>query len=145
MLAGGACARVQPHLHLPPVTIDQPEFRATVVGYTGSAVLAGNRVELLFNGQDIFPAKIAAIRSAKTSVNYAQYVFEEGDNAAAVAEALADRCRAGLSVNVLLDAVGSLMMPGQYRQTLDEAGCKAYAERLTRALDERLAKEAAAR
>ncbi len=123
VLTGGACARVQPHLQLPAVTIDQPEFRATVVGYTGSAVVAGNRVEVLFNGQDIFPAKLAAIRSAKTSVNYAQYVFEEGDNAAAVAEALAERCRAGVPVNVLLDAVGSLMIPAQYRQTLENAGC----------------------
>jgi cardiolipin synthase A/B len=123
-LTGGACARVQPHLHLPTVTIDQPEFRATVVGYTGSAIVSGNRVDLLFNGQDIFPAKLAAIRGAKTSINYAQYVFEEGDNAAAVAEALAERCRAGVTVNVLLDAFGSLLMPSPYRQTLDDAGCR---------------------
>jgi len=124
ILTGGACARVQPHLHLPPVTTAEPEFRATIVGYTGSPVVAGNRVDLLFNGEDIFPAKIAAIRSATTSINYAQYVFEEGDNAAAVAAALAERCRAGVVVNVLLDAVGSLLIPAEYRQTLEDAGCR---------------------
>ena len=122
-LLGGACARVQPHLALPAVAIGQPEFVSTLVAYTGSAVVPGNRVQILFNGDQIFPAKIAAIRSAKTTVNYAQYVYEEGDNAEAMAEAFAERCRAGVKVNVLLDAVGSLMMPPQYRQAMEAAGC----------------------
>ena len=119
----GACARVQPHLKLPAVAINQPEFAATLVAYTGSSVVPGNRVEILLNGQQIFPAKLAAIRSAKTSINYAQYVVEEGDSAAAVIDALAERCRAGVQVNILLDAVGSLEMPYEYRRTLDDAGC----------------------
>jgi len=123
LVAAGACAKVQPHLQLPSVAINQPEFSATVVAYTGSAVVPGNRVEILLNGQEIFPAKLAAIRSAKTSVNYAQYVFEEGENARAVADALADRCRAGVKVNVLLDAVGSLAIPEQYLRTMNDAGC----------------------
>jgi len=122
-LVGGACARVQPHFELPAVSVGQPEFVSTLVAYTGSAVVPGNRIQILFNGEQIFPAKLAAIRSAKMSINYAQYVYEEGDNAEALAEAFAERCRAGVKVNVLLDAVGSLMIPPQYRQTMESAGC----------------------
>ena len=41
-----------------------------------------------------------------------------------IARALAERCRAGRPVNVLLDAVGALAMPAEYRQRMIEAGCR---------------------
>jgi cardiolipin synthase A/B len=37
--------------------------------------------------------------------------------------ALAERCRAGVRVHVLLDAVGSSRMPAEYRTRLTQAGC----------------------
>ena len=122
LLAG--CNHVQPHLKLPDVQIAEPAFRATLVGYTGGAVVGGNRVDVLLNGEEIFPAKIEAIRSARKSITYAQYVFEEGAPAADTAQALAERCRAGVKVHVLIDAVGSLLMPSQYRDWMTEAGCQ---------------------
>src|SRR5262249_54084011 len=70
------------------------------------------------------PAKLAAIRSAKKTINYADYVFEEGQPSFEVAQALAERCRAGVRVNVLLDAVGSLYIPGEYRDAMVNAGCR---------------------
>ena len=123
-LAGGGCSRVQPHLELPALQMGEPAFRSTLVAYTGNAVVPGNRVEVLLNGDQIFPAKIAAIRAARKSITYAQYVFEEGAPAADTAQALAERCRAGLPVHVLLDAVGALAMPVQYRDWMVEAGCQ---------------------
>jgi len=122
LLAG--CGHAQPHLKLPDLRITEPSFRATLVGYTSGAVLGGNRVDVLLNGDEIFPAKLEAIRSARKSITYAQYVFEEGAPAADTAQALAERCRAGVKVHVLIDAVGSLQMPSQYRDTLTEAGCE---------------------
>ncbi len=74
--------------------------------------------------QEIFPAKLEVIRAARKSITYAQYVFEEGAPAADIAQALAERCRAGVKVHVLLDAVGSLLMPSQYRDWMTEAGCE---------------------
>ncbi len=123
-LAGGGCSHVQPHLELPALQMGEPAFRSTLVAYTGNAVVPGNRVEVLLNGDQIFPAKIAAIRGARKSITYAQYVFEEGAPAADTAQALAERCRAGLPVHVLLDAVGALAMPVQYRDWMVEAGCQ---------------------
>jgi cardiolipin synthase len=123
-LAGGGCSHVQPHLELPALQMGEPAFRSTLVAYTGNAVVPGNRVEVLLNGDQIFPAKIAAIRAARKTITYAQYVFEEGAPAADTAQALAERCRAGLPVHVLLDAVGALAMPVQYRDWMVEAGCQ---------------------
>ena len=122
LLAG--CGHAQPHLKLPDLRITEPSFRATLVGYTSGAVLGGNRVDVLLNGDEIFPAKLEAIRSARKSITYAQYVFEEGAPAADTAQALAERCRAGVKVHVLIDAVGSLQMPSEYHDTLTEAGCQ---------------------
>ena len=94
LLAG--CSHVPPHVELPDLQITEPSFRASLVGYTGGAVVGGNRVDVLLNGEEIFPAKLEAIRSARKTITYAQYVFEEGAPAADTAQALADRCRAGV-------------------------------------------------
>ena len=104
------CSRVTPHLELPHLETRQPAFAATLGGYSGTPVVPGNRVDILLNGQEIFPAKLAMIRSARRTINYAQYVFESGKPAEEIAAALAERCRAGIQVNVLLDAVGALAM-----------------------------------
>ena len=122
LLAG--CAHVQPHYELPDVPISSPSFRATVVGLTGGSVVGGNRVQVLLNGEEVFPAKLAAIRSARKTITYAQYVFEEGAPAADTARALAEKCRAGVKVHVLVDAVGSLLMPPEYRDWMTQAGCE---------------------
>jgi len=124
MLPVSACSQVQPHLSLPSLEIEKPAFAATLVGYTGVPVVGSNQVEILLNGDNIFPAKLAAIRSARKSINYADYVFEEGPPSLEVSQALAERCRAGVRVNVLLDAVGSLSIPGEYREAMVKAGCR---------------------
>jgi cardiolipin synthase A/B len=119
-----SCSRVPPHLELPHLETKQPAFAATLGGYSGTPVVGGNRVDILLNGEQIFPAKLAAIRSARRSISYAQYVFENGGPAEEIAAALAERCRAGVQVNVLLDAVGALAMPAELRSEMTEAGCR---------------------
>ncbi len=105
----GGCSYVQPHLKLPTpaLQINHPSFRSALVGYTGGAVVGGNKVDILLNGEQIFPAKLAAIRGARKTITFAQYVFEEGAPAADTAQALAERCRAGVKVHVLLDSSSS--------------------------------------
>jgi cardiolipin synthase A/B len=119
-----ACARVPPVFELPTLDVKQPTFAATLGGYTGTSVVSGNRVAILLNGEEIFPAKLAAIRNAKRTINYAQYVFEDGAPAKDIAAALAERCRAGVKVNVLLDAFGALAMPPEHRSVMADAGCR---------------------
>jgi len=109
---------------LPALRVGDPTFAATVTGYTEAPIVGGNRIEVLLNGDEIFPAKLQMIAAATKTINYAQYVFEEGQPADDVARALAERCQAGVKVNVLVDAAGAVAMPAGQRQTMTEAGCR---------------------
>jgi cardiolipin synthase A/B len=117
------CARVQPHVSLPDVTLGEASFYPTLEAYAGAPIVGGNAVEILLNGEQIFPALLDAIRAAQRTISYAQYYYEDGPVARDMAEALAERCRAGVGVNVLLDAFGSLSVPTEYLDLMRVSGC----------------------
>ena len=122
-LALAGCAVVHRHDVLPDITLGEPSFYGTLQAYADAPIVGGNRVDVLLNGVEIFPAMLEAVRGAKASINYAQYFFEDGLVARDLAEALAERCRAGLAVNVLLDGVGTLSMPREYWELMKRSGC----------------------
>jgi cardiolipin synthase A/B len=82
-------------------------FLQTMHALTGSPMSEGNAVEVLRNGVRIFPAMLSAIRSAKKTLNVEFYIYWDGEIGRTFAEVLAERSRAGVKVNVVLDAVGS--------------------------------------
>jgi cardiolipin synthase A/B len=85
-------------------------FRQTMYALTGMPLAEGNRVEVLKNGVAFFPSMLAAIRGAKKTINLEFYIYWDGEVGRQFAEALAERARAGVQVNVILDAVGSSAM-----------------------------------
>jgi cardiolipin synthase A/B len=123
-LAAASCNRLPRAEKLPSVAAGDPAFMATMEAHTNSPIIDGNRVDILLNGDQIFPAKLDAIRSARTSITYAEYFYADGGPAREIAEALAERCRAGVAAHILLDGVGTLSMPREYVQLLKQAGCK---------------------
>jgi cardiolipin synthase A/B len=123
-LAAASCNRLPPAEKLPSLAAGDPAFAATMEAHTNSPVVDGNRIDVLLNGDQIFPAKLAAIRSAQTSITYAEYFYADGGPAREIAEALAERCRAGVAAHILLDGVGTLTMPREYVKLLKGAGCQ---------------------
>src|SRR5262245_65218394 len=89
-----ACGRPLPHVALPALTLGEPSFFPTLEAYTGSPIVGGNRVDILLNGEAIFPAQVEAIRAARRSITFATYWFEDGPVARALVDALVERCRA---------------------------------------------------
>jgi len=118
-----ACTRVTTHVALPELLLGEPSYFPTQEAYGGAPIVGGNTVEVLLNGEQIFPAMVSAIQSARTTITYAQYYYEDGPVARDIAEALAERCRAGVGANVLLDSFGSIYMPGQYVDLMRGSGC----------------------
>ncbi|HYR29887.1 MAG TPA: phospholipase D-like domain-containing protein, partial [Thermoanaerobaculia bacterium] len=82
-------------------------FLQTMHALTGASLSEGNKVEVLRNGVQIFPAMLSAIRGAKKTINVEFYIYWDGEIGRQFAQALAERARAGVKVNVVLDAVGS--------------------------------------
>jgi cardiolipin synthase len=86
------------------------EFRQAAGSLLGPNFVAGNNITTLVNGDQIFPAMLSAIRSAKRSINFETYVFWDGEVARRFTEALAERAAAGVHVNAILDAQGTRKM-----------------------------------
>src|SRR5690348_8841967 len=118
-----ACTLARPHYATPDIAVGQPAFLRTLEAHADAELVRGNRAQVLLNGDEILPAMMRAIRSAKSTITFANFIYEKGDVAREMAEALAERCRAGVGVNVLLDAVGSSNMPKQYRTLMERSGC----------------------
>ncbi|MEO5732631.1 MAG: phospholipase D-like domain-containing protein [Rubrivivax sp.] len=105
---------------------DDPRFERELSLLLGPPLIAGNRIQTLQNGDAIFPPMLAAIRGAKTSVNFESYIYWAGDIGKSFAEALTERARAGVKVHVLLDAVGAAKMDGAWISEMTAAGVKVF-------------------
>ena len=88
-------------------TVRDPQFARTVGQLLGPPLIPGNTVKTLVNGDEIFPAMLAAIASAKSTITFETYTYCSGTMAQQFADALAERARAGVKVHLLVDWFGS--------------------------------------
>lgn len=70
----------------------------------------GNSVNVLRNGDEIFPAMLEAIAGARSSIEFLTFIYWTGDIARRMAHALADKAKAGVVVRVVLDGFGAKPM-----------------------------------
>ena len=92
---------------LPPDLPTRLAAIATVVGTsTGQPLLGGNRVEPLVDGDEAYPAMVAAIDAAERTVGLATYIMDNDRAGRLVADALERAVARGVAVRVLVDDVG---------------------------------------
>jgi phosphatidylserine/phosphatidylglycerophosphate/cardiolipin synthase-like enzyme len=102
-----------PREHIPRFGLDykfpirSDQFLPTVMGVPGVPFIPGNKVTVLTNGDQFYPAMLKAIASAEKMITMEMYIFWAGDIGRQFASALAERRRAGVKVKLLLDAIGS--------------------------------------
>jgi cardiolipin synthase len=102
---------------------DVDRWREMFEGALGVPTTRGNKVDILRNGVQIFPAMLDAIAEAEHTVDMLTYVYWSGDIAEQFAEALCERARAGVRVRVLLDAIGAATMSRDLIDSMNDAGC----------------------
>jgi cardiolipin synthase len=88
----------------------------------GPRIAPGNKVQLLVDGVETFPAMLDAIAEAERSVVLASYIFAEDGTGTRFRDALVDRARAGVTVRVSVDGVGSYGTRRSFFAPLEEAG-----------------------
>jgi cardiolipin synthase len=104
------------------VDVREASFLRAAEALTGAPVSHGNDADLLINGDEIFPAYLAAIRDAEETVNLTTYAYWRGDIATEVADALCEKAGAGVECNVILDAVGAAQMDRKLVHKMRDAG-----------------------
>lgn len=99
-------------------------FLRAAEALTGAPISWGNDVELLINGDQIFPCYLDTIRQARETVCLLTYVYWRGEIADHVADALCERAQAGVECNVIIDAVGGLKLERALVDRMIEAGVR---------------------
>lgn len=100
------------------------ELIRLVRSLTGAPSEPGHEVELLENGDDIFPSMLEAIESAVDTVDLLTYVYWAGEVADRFADAAIRAAGRGVRVRLLFDAAGATGLDDDLDRRLTEAGCE---------------------
>ncbi len=107
----------------PPTDHDR-RLRRVIEGVIGVPATEGNRIDVLRNGDEIFPAMLEAIERAECTIDFLTFVYWEGRIGREFAERLVDRARAGVRVRVLLDAWGAKPIERTLVSSMERAGVR---------------------
>ena len=89
-----------------------------------SPLVDGNRITMLVDGPDTYRAMFAAIKAARDHINMESYAIEADEVGQRFADALIEKQRQGVQVNVIYDSVGSLETPVEFLKRLRDAGIR---------------------
>ena len=103
-------------------SLSDPQFLRSMGVLLGPAIMPGNRVQALRNGDEIFPSMLQAIRGAQKTITFETFIYWAGPIGKAFADALSERARAGVAVHILLDWVGSRKMDQALLHQMKAAG-----------------------
>jgi cardiolipin synthase len=106
------------------MAVDSPGFFESIVGLTGFPFAGGNRLTILNNGVEFYPAMLDAIRRAQQSITIEAYIYWHGEIGMTFARALSERARAGVEVKILLDALGSATIGREILEELERGRCQ---------------------
>lgn len=104
-----------------PPQVSDPLFPRSIELFTGTHIEPGNRVEILLNGEGVYPPLWKDIASAKKTVTVQMYYSQPGAIADTMAKYLSERARAGVRVLLLLDAFGSQPLKKEWIKGLRDA------------------------
>jgi cardiolipin synthase A/B len=105
-------------------SLDSPHFLYMLEALTDAKLNRRTALEVFTNGDSFYQAELGAIRAAQKSINLEAYIFQSGDIAHQFVDALTQKAQAGVKVNVVLDALGSVGTPESYFKGLRDAGGK---------------------
>ncbi len=85
--------------------------------------IGGTKAALLKDGGQVFPAMLAAIASARSTICFETYIIRDDNTGTRFAEALMERARGGVEVNLIFDGWGAQMSQG-FLTRLQQAGVR---------------------
>lgn len=85
-------------------------------------VVPGNRITLLKNGTEFFPALLKAIDAATIEIRLESYMFRDDVTGIQIADALTRAAKRGVTVQMLIDGVGSYKTPRTFFEAIERTG-----------------------
>jgi cardiolipin synthase len=107
-----------------PLRPDSDEFVYVLQSACQAAIHRHNRVDIFTNGAQFYPAIRDAILAAESSINLEAYIFQPGEAADMLVDAMIARAAAGVEVRVVLDAIGSSALRNSAARRLSANGCR---------------------
>ena len=94
----------------------------------GADLLLKNKIDILINGEETFPAMEAAIAGAEKFIHAEFFIFRDDELGRRFGDALAAAARRGVKVRLLYDAVGSWGLKAKFVKELEAAGveCRSF-------------------
>lgn len=118
--------RTRAALHaLPKGLAPDPEVvELALIGQATSGLppTTATSVQLLIDGAAKYEALLEAVAQAQVSINLEYYIYEPDRTGKRLLDALVERARAGVTVRLLLDAVGSGSVNDRFLKPLVDAG-----------------------
>ena len=105
--------------------IGDPLFARTIEVNAGMALVAGNAVEVLVDGNGTYPLLWQDLRSARQTITVQMYYSQPGAVADTLARILGEAARRGVRVLLLLDAFGSQNLEGPWLESVRASGVEA--------------------
>ena len=102
--------------------IGDPQLKREMSALLGPAIVSGNQIIDLHNGDEIFPAMLTAIHNAERTITFETFIYWSGAVGETFGEALIERVRAGVRVHVMLDWVGTSKMSAPLAAKMAAAG-----------------------
>ena len=82
------CAKVLAVREIPQIVVGEPSFFRTIEAHTDAPIVGGNKVHVLLNGAETFPVMLRDIRKAKSTITFAQYLYERWFYSQAICQGL---------------------------------------------------------
>ncbi len=121
--------REKPHitdfkrLELSPESIQQVSLAHSL---TGASFYSGNSVEVFTSGAEKFESLLKDLAGAREYINIEYYIFENDNIGNRVADILIEKARAGLTVRVIYDHVGSFNVKNRFFKRMRAAGVQVF-------------------
>jgi cardiolipin synthase len=102
-----------------PTAAADPRFAAYVASLTGAAVEPGDHYDVLRNGDEAFPPMLDAIRRATRRISFESFIYEDGVIGVQFTREFVAAGRRGVTVRIVLDAIGSALSDSAQQQLKD--------------------------
>ncbi|MDB5917475.1 MAG: cardiolipin synthase [Massilia sp.] len=106
--------------------LEDPQFRRSMDVLLGPPIIEGNKVQVLLNGDQIFPSMLDAIRGARRTITFETYIYWSETIGKEFSDALIERAKAGVKVHVMLDFIGSIKMDDASMNRMKAAGIELH-------------------